>query len=78
MNVFGIFNSREKSASKAKERLTLVLAHERTANIPYLEEMQREILQVVQKYAHSSHIHFTTHTNQNINTLEVEITLGNM
>lgn len=78
MSLFGsLFGSGQKSASKAKERLTLVLAHERTANIPYLEDMQREILQVVQKYTRSSHIHFTTHANQNINTLEVEITLGN-
>ncbi|RDU60334.1 cell division topological specificity factor MinE [Helicobacter marmotae] len=75
MNLFG-FNS-NKSASKAKERLTLVLSHERSANIPYLEDMKKEILQVVQKYTKASDIYFTTNSNQHINTLEVQITLGN-
>ena len=71
-----IFGSSNKSAQTAKDRLKIVLAHERTANIPYLEEMLQEILQVVRKYTHSNHIAITTNSNQNISTLEVEITLG--
>lgn len=66
----------QKSALAAKERLSIVLAHERSANIPYLEEMQKEILQVVQKYTKTSNIHFSANSNQNINILEVQIVLG--
>lgn len=68
----------KKSANRAKERLTLVLAHERSANIPYLEDMQKEILQVVQKYTKSKEgdIHFTANSNQHISTLQVQITLS--
>ncbi|AAP77821.1 cell division topological specificity factor MinE [Helicobacter hepaticus] len=78
MSLLGMFgHSSQKSATLARERLKLVLSHERTANIPYLEDMQKEILQVVQKYTRSSKIEFSTNSNQNINTLEVEITLGN-
>ena len=53
-----------------------MLAHERSVNIPYMEDMQREILEVVQKYTKSSQVHIKTDSNQNINTLEVEIILG--
>lgn len=74
MGIFG-FGSRS-SASKAKERLRLVLSHERTANVPYIEDMQREILQVVQKYTKARDIQFSTKDNQHISTLEVQITLG--
>nr|QGT50198.1 cell division topological specificity factor [uncultured Helicobacter sp.] len=73
--MMGIFRS-SKSAQTAKDRLKIVLAHERTANIPYLEEMQEEILKVVYKYTRSSQVNITTNSNQNISTLEVEITLG--
>ncbi|TLD80837.1 cell division topological specificity factor MinE [Helicobacter sp. MIT 05-5293] len=75
MSMMGIFRS-SKSAQTAKDRLKIVLAHERTANIPYLEEMQEEILKVVYKYTRSSQVNITTNSNQNISTLEVEITLG--
>lgn len=74
--MIGLFRSSPKSAQTAKDRLKIVLAHERTANIPYLEEMQEEILKVVYKYTRSSQVNITTNSNQNISTLEVEITLG--
>lgn len=74
--ISGLFRSSPKSAQTAKDRLKIVLAHERTANIPYLEEMQEEILKVVYKYTRSSQVNITTNSNQNISTLEVEITLG--
>lgn len=76
MSLFGMFGSSQKSATNARERLKLVLSHERTANIPYLEDMQKEILQVVQKYTKSTDIHFSTNSNSHISTLEVQITLG--
>lgn len=65
-----------KSANQARERLKLVLSHERCANIPYIEDMKREILQVVQKYTRSEQVNISTRTSNNTNMLEVEITLG--
>lgn len=77
MSLFSMFSNSQNSSSKAKERLTIVLARERSVNIPYLEEMQKEILQVVQKYTKSNEIHFSTNSNQHMSMLEVQITLGN-
>ncbi|PAF47827.1 cell division topological specificity factor MinE [Helicobacter sp. 12S02634-8] len=64
------------SAQAAKDRLKIVLAHERSVKLPYMEDMKREILEVVQKYTHASKIDIKADSNQNIDTLEVEIILG--
>ncbi|WP_104685057.1 cell division topological specificity factor MinE [Helicobacter bizzozeronii] len=64
------------SANVAKDRLTLVLAYERSMRLPYIEEMKKEILAVVQKYTHSTSINVRTNSSHNTNTLEVEIVLS--
>lgn len=68
---------RENSAQMAKNRLTLVLAHERSTNLPYINEMRTEIVEVIKKYtgAGADNINFKTDSNQNMNMLEIEITL---
>ncbi len=68
---------RENSAQVAKNRLTLVLAHERSTNLPYINEMRTEIVEVIKKYtgAGADNINFKTDSNQNMNMLEIEITL---
>ncbi|WP_104750877.1 cell division topological specificity factor MinE [Helicobacter salomonis] len=65
----------QSSARVAKDRLKLVLAYERSMRLPYIEEMKKEILAVVQKYTHTSKIDVRTNSNHNIDTLEVEIVL---
>lgn len=71
-----LFGSK-KSAQTAKDRLQIILAHERSANIPYLEDMKKEIEAIVQKYTKSKQITFSTNsTHHNLQTLELEITLG--
>ncbi len=53
MSLLDYFRStKPKSASLAKERLQILIAHERTVrNQPsYLPELQKELLAVVQKY----------------------------
>ncbi|WP_120946214.1 MULTISPECIES: cell division topological specificity factor MinE [Helicobacter] len=65
----------QNSARVAKDRLKLVLAYERSARLPYIEEMKKEILAVVQKYTHTTKIDVRTNSNHNIDTLEVEIIL---
>lgn len=69
---------RQDSATIAKNRLTLVLAHERSTNLPYINEMRNEIIAVIKKYtnANENKINFKTDSNQNINMLEIEITLN--
>lgn len=76
MSLFDKFFGRNNSASKAKNRLSLMLAHERSVNIPHMQEMQQELLEVVQKYMKNSKINIKTDSNQNINMLEIEILFG--
>ena len=53
MRLFEYFrSSREKSAAVAKERLQIIVAHERAErNRPsYLPKLQRELLEVISRY----------------------------
>jgi len=64
----------ETSKDKAKDRLTLILAHERTSNIEFMDDLKRDIMEVVQKYIKEpKDVKFKTSDNQNISALEVEI-----
>ena len=71
-----IFGAKKSSASEAKDRLMLVLASERAVNVPYLEEMKKELIAVIEKYTKAEKIEIKTDGNQNFETLEVEIILG--
>ncbi|MCM1222899.1 cell division topological specificity factor MinE [Helicobacter sp. MIT 05-5294] len=70
-----IFGNKKSSAQEAKNRLTMILAHERAINVPYMEAMKQEILEVIKKYTNAQKIDIKTDSNQNFNTLEVEILL---
>ena len=70
-----IFGNKTSSAQESKNRLTSILAHERTINVPYMEAMKKEILEVIKKYTKAQKIDIKTDSNQNFNTLEVEILL---
>ena len=53
MALFGLFGSKKpSSASAAKERLQILISHERhnRSGPDFLPDLQREILQVVKKY----------------------------
>ncbi|PKT75448.1 cell division topological specificity factor MinE [Helicobacter winghamensis] len=75
MSFLDIFKSKKNSAQEAKDRLTLILAHERAINVPYMDAMKQEILEVIKKYTKAQKIDIKTDSNQNFNTLEVEILL---
>lgn len=48
-----MFRSRKKSASKAKDRLKLVLIHDRIALPPgVMEELKNELIQVISKHVY--------------------------
>ncbi|WP_026944608.1 cell division topological specificity factor MinE [Helicobacter rodentium] len=70
-----IFGGKKSSAQEAKDRLTLILAHERAINVPYMDAMKQEILEVIKKYTKAQKIDIKTDSNQDFNTLEVEILL---
>ncbi|GAA9538310.1 cell division topological specificity factor MinE [Helicobacter pylori] len=75
MSLFDFFKNKG-SAAIATDRLKLILAKERTLNLPYMEEMRKEIIAVIQKYTKSLDIHFKTlDSNQSVETIEVEIIL---
>jgi cell division topological specificity factor len=71
----------KQSASLAKERLQIILAHERSARSPrrpdYLPALQRELLAVVSKYVKIQpkdiEVHFER--QRNFEVLEVKIEL---
>ncbi|WP_104721634.1 cell division topological specificity factor MinE [Helicobacter mesocricetorum] len=73
MSFMKFFGNKKTSAQEAKDRLTLILAHERAVNIPYIDAMKQEILEVIKKYTKAQKIDIKTDSNQNFTTLEVEI-----
>lgn len=71
-----LFSKDGGSAKVARDRLTIMLAHERSVKVPYMEQMKEEILAVVRKYTQTDKIAIRADSNQEVSTLEVEITLG--
>ncbi|MFK0087846.1 cell division topological specificity factor MinE [Pseudomonas sp. BJa5] len=68
MNLFDFFRGRQKqsSASVAKERLQIIVAHERgqRSTPDYLPALQKELVEVIRKYV-------------NIGTDDVQVALEN-
>ena len=76
MSFFEIFK-KKKSKDIAKDRLMMMLAYERAnTKIENLDDMKKELIDVVKKYLKIKDIHIKTNSNQNIETLEVEIILN--
>jgi len=68
---------KKKSKDVAKDRLMMMLAYERAnTKIENLEEMKKELIGVVKKYLNVKDIVIKTDSNQDIETLEVEIILN--
>ena len=70
----------QKSASVAKERLQIILAHERSSRSSspdYLPALQRELLAVVTKYVaiHPNDVKVHLERHDNLEVLEVKIEL---
>jgi len=62
------------SKNTAKDRLTLILAHERTSNIEFIEELKSDILDVIKKYKKEAEdVSFKTSNDRDISALEIEI-----
>jgi cell division topological specificity factor len=71
--------SKTSSASLAKERLQILVAHERvsTDQPSYLPQLQKELLEVIQKYVNVDRdaISVSFEQNDHQETLELNITL---
>jgi cell division topological specificity factor len=75
MSFFDIFK-KKKSKDVAKDRLMMMLAYERAnTKLDNLEEMKKDLINVVKKYVNIKDIGIKTNSNQNIETLEIEIIL---
>ena len=75
-----LLGDKKRTASVAKERLQLILAHERGragARADYLPMLQRELVAVISKYVsiRPDDIHVHLQTQDNLDILEVKIEL---
>jgi cell division topological specificity factor len=74
--IFG--GKKDNSANTAKDRLTLMLACERAdCAVPYMDDLKKDLLAVIQKYTKTGDVSIKTEKNQNVDMLEIEIQLGN-
>lgn len=79
MPFFNFFAGKKETASVAKERLQLILAHERTdrsaGRVDFLPQMQKEILDVICKYMKitSEDVKIQMDRHENLDVLEVKI-----
>ena len=73
------FGTKQKTASVAKERLSLIIAHERGTNRApdFLPALQRELIEVISKYVNVGidDIKVQLEKQDNCEILEVNITL---
>ncbi|EAT12737.1 cell division topological specificity factor MinE [Bermanella marisrubri] len=82
MGLFSYFKDEPKaSASVAKERLQVLVAHERNQrNAPdFLPDLQRDIMAVIQKYIEldDDSIQVQVDNHDQLSVLEVNVTLPN-
>ena len=76
-----LLGEKKKSANVAKERLQIILAHERSgrnaAEPNYLPELQRDLLAVLSKYVkiNADDIKVSLDRQDNLEVLEVKIEL---
>ena len=81
MSLFSlIFGNKPKTAHLAKERLQLIIAHERDgggSSVNFLPDLQRELIAVISKYVNvgPDDIKVQLEKQDNCEILEVNITL---
>ena len=82
MNIFDFFRERkpkETPASVAKERLSIIVAHERgqRSQPDYLPALQKELVEVIRKYVNigNDDVHVALENDGSCSILELNITL---
>ena len=75
MPLLDYFKSNKKSATAvtAKERLQIIVAHQRgERDVPdYFPQMKQEIIEVIKKYVHIDHEQISVQLDKNDNKLSV-------
>ncbi|MBV5279043.1 MAG: cell division topological specificity factor MinE [Campylobacteraceae bacterium] len=72
-----LFGEKKSTANVAKDRLKIMLSHERTScKLPYLDDLRNDLIAVIRKYTKVEDVKITSHNNENIELLEVEVILG--
>lgn len=78
--IFG--NKPKNTASLAKERLQIIVSHERTArhSPDYLPMLQKELIQVIAKYVHidKEQVRVELERTGNCSVLELNVTLPDL
>lgn len=80
MNIFDYFRANKRtSASVAKERLQIIVAHQRGQNEDFLPLLEKELIQVISKYVEIDHDQVKVALDKNGDTsfLELNVTLPN-
>ena len=75
-----LLGEKKKTASVAKERLQIILAHERSGRNPgqpdYLPALQRELVAVISKYVHINpddlKVHFERQDEREVLQVKIE------
>jgi len=79
MSLLDIFRRQPNSAQQARERLQILLAHERAGgdSPDYLPQLQRELLEVVKKYVNvaDDKVQVQLDHSTDVSTLEVNVEL---
>jgi len=84
MGLFNFFKTEKKknTANLAKERLQILIAHERTdksqKSPEYLPQLRDELVQVIRKYVHvaDKDVNVNLEKGDDFDTLELNITLS--
>ncbi len=75
--MFSFLFGKKKSASVAKDRLTIAIMsdRDRTNGYPFMDEMKAEIMQVVQKYIGVKEVQIRKEVDGNVEALAIDIEL---
>jgi cell division topological specificity factor len=80
MNLLDFFLNNRKTAQKAKERLQILVSHQRATNndLDFIPKLKQELINVISKYVSvdNEQIQVELQQNENCSTLELNITLN--
>lgn len=80
MSIFNFFLNNKKTAQKAKERLQILVSHQRTknGNLDFIPQLKQELINVISKYVSidTDQIQVELQQNANCSILELNITLN--
>jgi len=75
--MFGFLFNKKKSATVAKDRLTIAIMsdRDRTNGYPFMDEMKAEIMEVVQKYVGVRGVEIRKEVDGDVEALAIDIEL---